>query len=132
MTQRAEDIEKKIAAEKKVMHKMIELYCSSNHGGRKHELCSDCSDLAVYAFARIDSCPIKEEKTFCSSCAIHCYKPEMREQIRTVMRFSGPRMLLHHPILALKHTRTNLQEKKSARANQSSTDLQEGSPKAPR
>jgi hypothetical protein len=27
----------------------------------------------------------------------------MREAIRTVMRFAGPRMLLSHPILALFH-----------------------------
>ena len=28
---------------------------------------------------------------------------EMREQIRQVMRFSGPRMLLYHPVLAVWH-----------------------------
>lgn len=27
----------------------------------------------------------------------------MREQIKAVMRYAGPRMLLHHPILALFH-----------------------------
>jgi hypothetical protein len=32
-----------------------------------------------------------------------CYTPDMRERIRAVMRFSGPRMLLHHPWLALMH-----------------------------
>ena len=30
-----------------------------------------------------------EQKTFCANCKVHCYKPEMREQIRKVMRFSG-------------------------------------------
>ena len=44
-----------------------------------------------------------EEKTFCANCKVHCYKPEMREQIRQVMRFSGPRMLLYHPFLAIWH-----------------------------
>ena len=44
-----------------------------------------------------------ENKTFCSNCRVHCYKPEMREKIREVMRFSGPRMLLCHPILAVWH-----------------------------
>jgi hypothetical protein len=27
----------------------------------------------------------------------------MREKVKEVMRYSGPRMLLHHPILALRH-----------------------------
>ncbi len=29
------------------------------------------------------------EKTFCANCKVHCYKPEMREKIRAVMRFFG-------------------------------------------
>jgi hypothetical protein len=27
----------------------------------------------------------------------------MREQIRRVMRYSGPRMIIHHPVLAIWH-----------------------------
>ncbi len=42
-----------------------------------------------------------KKKTFCANCKVHCYKPQMREQIRQVMRFSGPRMLLYHPVLAI-------------------------------
>ncbi|MDW2334940.1 nitrous oxide-stimulated promoter family protein, partial [Vibrio sp. 1069] len=30
-------------------------------------------------------------------------KPEPKEQMRLVMRYSGPRMLLKHPILAVRH-----------------------------
>ncbi len=40
---------------------------------------------------------------FCSKCPIHCYKPKMREHIREVMRYSGPRMIFYHPIIAIKH-----------------------------
>ena len=36
--------------------------------------------------------PHMETKTFCSP-ARPCYRPEMREQIRAVMRYAGPRML---------------------------------------
>jgi hypothetical protein len=28
----------------------------------------------------------------------------MRERIRRVMRLAGPRMLLRHPVLAIRHT----------------------------
>ncbi len=27
----------------------------------------------------------------------------MKEKIKTVMRFSGPRMLIYHPIMAIRH-----------------------------
>ena len=36
-------------------------------------------------------------------CPTHCYKPEMRERVRAVMRYSGPRMLREHPVLAIAH-----------------------------
>jgi hypothetical protein len=52
---------------------------------------------------RLDTCPFQAGKTTCAKCPIHCYKPDMREQVRTVMRYAGPRMLLRHPILALWH-----------------------------
>ena len=53
-----------------------------------------------------------ETKTFCSNCRVHCYKPQMREEIRNVMRFAGPRMLFYHPIMAIRHVITSAKEKK--------------------
>ena len=38
-------------------------------------------------------------------CPVHCYEAAMRERVRQVMRYAGPRMLLRHPILALLHLR---------------------------
>ncbi|MDR0514331.1 MAG: nitrous oxide-stimulated promoter family protein [Coriobacteriaceae bacterium] len=66
-------------------------------------LCPECQELLAYAQERIERCPYKESKTFCSQCATHCYRPHMREKIRTVMRYSGPRMLWHDPPLAVRH-----------------------------
>lgn len=37
----------------------------------------------------------------------------MREKIRVVMRFSGPRMIFHHPVMATKHVICTIKEKKS-------------------
>ena len=66
-------------------------------------LCPGCEALYGYAAGRIARCPHMETKTFCSACKTHCYRPEMREQIRAVMRYAGPRMLFHHPVAAVKH-----------------------------
>lgn len=46
---------------------------------------------------RIDYCAFVETKTFCVSCKAHCYRPQMREQIRTVMRYAGLRMMFYYP-----------------------------------
>lgn len=106
------DTESKRGREKELVSEMIALYCKKKHhtkitrkkdGSHKEELCPECMALSEYACARSDKCPFMETKTFCSNCRVHCYKPEMREKIREVMRFSGPRMLFYHPIPALRH-----------------------------
>ena len=106
------DIEKKREKEKEVVTLMIRLYCRKKHG-TKTGLCTECADLAEYACDRSDHCPFMENKTFCSNCKVHCYKPDMREKIREVMRFSGPRMMLYHPVMAVQHLVSTKQEAKS-------------------
>ena len=96
--------------EKQVVKTMIILYCKKIH--KCKSLCNECNEVLNYANIRIEHCPFKETKTFCSNCEIHCYKPEMREKIRKIMRFSGPRMILYHPIMAIKHLIQTKKEKK--------------------
>lgn len=92
---------RRVEQEKKIVGDMITIYCRKAHHNK--ELCPQCKALMEYAFRRSDLCPYKDNKTFCSQCKTHCYSTKMREQIRQVMRFSGPRMLFHHPIAALRH-----------------------------
>lgn len=94
--------ETKRAREKATVAFMICLYCKKKHRAKK-ELCPACATLMQYAQQRSDNCPFMESKTFCSNCTVHCYKPEMREEIRKVMRFSGPRMVFYHPVMAVRH-----------------------------
>ena len=75
--------------------------CQVGHGGPG--LCGDCRELLEYSLARLDHCKFGNAKTKCHKCPVHCYRPDMREKIRTVMRFSGPRMLLYHPLEALRY-----------------------------
>ena len=97
--------------EKRMVSQMIALYCRKKHGGRR-ELCPDCAALNEYARMRSDRCPFMETKTFCSNCKVHCYKPEMREKIREVMRFSGPRMIFRDPVAAVRHVVETKKEKR--------------------
>lgn len=103
--------DKKREREKKTVLLMIRLYCRKKHG-TKAEPCPDCKALSEYAARRSDNCPFMESKTFCSNCKVHCYKPEMREKIREVMRYSGPRMIIHHPIMAIRHVVESKKEKR--------------------
>ena len=105
------NVNSKRAREKKTVTLMIRLYCRKNHGV-KNALCPDCKALSEYAAQRSDKCPFMESKTFCSNCKVHCYKPDMREKIREVMRFSGPRMIFHHPIMAVCHLIESKKEKR--------------------
>ncbi len=108
------DIASKREKEKEMVPLMIKLYCCKKHGIKK-DLCAECAELESYAVSRSEHCPFMENKTFCSNCKVHCYKPDMREKIREVMRFSGPRMMFHHPCAAIHHVICTMKEKKKLR-----------------
>jgi hypothetical protein len=87
--------------EKKTISAMISIYCESVHGGKI--LCDECRELQEYTLGRIDRCVFGSGKPACKQCTVHCYSPKRREEIRQVMRFSGPAMLYKHPVLAIVH-----------------------------
>lgn len=106
----------RIEQEKQTVRQMIEIYCQAKkhhssiglmHGksglGNEKKLCQECSALLVYAHARLDHCKFGEQKPTCKKCPIHCYMPVMKEQMRELMRYAGPRMIWYHPIAAIKH-----------------------------
>jgi predicted amidophosphoribosyltransferase len=81
---------------------MIAIYCRGNHGTARG-LCADCQALVDYARQRVERCPLIDDKPTCANCPVHCYKPAMKERIRIVMRYAGPRMMWRHPILLVLH-----------------------------
>lgn len=122
----------RIADEKKVVALMIRMYCrrhcrQQGHNGKNSQtsqtsrttdtdqtartdarhntrpLCPECSALLDYALRRLDSCRFGNGKPSCRKCPVHCYRADMRERIRTVMRWAGPRMIFHHPLAATRH-----------------------------
>lgn len=91
----------RIAHEKKVVEMMIRIYCRRKE--KNIALCPDCAELLRYAHTRLDNCPFGEKKSACKKCAIHCYKSAMRQRMRVVMRFSGPRVLIYAPWELIRH-----------------------------
>lgn len=107
----ADQLRKKCAREQQVVSQMIAIYCKGTHGTRPGALCEQCAQLERYARLRAEQCPFMERKTFCAHCTVHCYQPQMRKQIRAVMRYAGPRMLWRRPCLTLYHIWETQKEK---------------------
>lgn len=96
----------------KTVRFMIELYCRGKHKTKRGELCNECRELWEYVKFRRSKCPFGDNKPFCSNCKIHCYKSEMRERIKAVMRYSGPRMMFYNPKIAWAHVFETLRRKR--------------------
>lgn len=103
---------RRLAREEKTIAAMIALYCRDHHadaapsGGGSADaggLCPECAELLAYACRRLETCRYGADKPTCANCATHCYAPARRERVREVMRYSGPRMLRRHPLLAVAH-----------------------------
>jgi hypothetical protein len=92
----------RLRREMKTIRVMIALYCRAHHGAEAG-LCEACRELCDYAEQRLEKCPYQESKTTCAKCPAHCYKASMREKVREVMRYAGPRMALRHPVLTFYH-----------------------------
>lgn len=115
--------------EKKLIPLMIKKYCKGRHkvdrkaqGVASDEVCSECRELTDYALFRLEKCPFKANKEFCSFCKIHCYKPEMRDRIKAVMKYSGARMLFSHPVFAISHVVRMIKYKRRLKAEAKQND----------
>ncbi|MFC1671313.1 nitrous oxide-stimulated promoter family protein [Spirochaetota bacterium] len=89
-----------------VLAEFIKIYCDNNHkndkkvpviskgktgmyiNDRELELCSSCKELLLYSASMRIICPY-DPKPSCKKCETHCYKPQYRDKIRKVMKYSG-------------------------------------------
>ena len=95
--------------EKEIFAEMVLLYCH-HHGHARDDVhksapepCSNCREIIDYGIHRINVCKFGDAKKFCSQCTVHCFRPDMRSAVQQIMRFSGPRMIFHHPGMVIKH-----------------------------
>ena len=76
----------RIERDKATVRRMIELYCRRKLG--LPGIVGEYAELADYAMRRLERCRFGEDK---------------RTQIRRIMRWAGPRMLIYAPLEALRH-----------------------------
>lgn len=91
----------RLEREKHTVEKMVRLYCRGLE--KNSELCEDCRSTLEYALKRLDHCPHGNNKPTCRQCTTHCYNVNVRRHMQAIMRYSGPRMILHHPLAAIRH-----------------------------
>lgn len=107
-------VAKRREIEKDVMLEMVEIYCRGNHKDVNRQgkrLCPECMKFYEYTCVRTDKCPFMETKTFCNQCPVHCYNKTYRPVVKEVMKYSGPRLCLHHPVPVALHMVTTVAAK---------------------
>jgi len=90
--------------------RFLSMYCKAHHGHRLRKpfrfdyrklpakvladvnLCDECTRLLRHAVVKRVLCPL-DPKPRCRHCPDHCYRPLYRDQMSTVMKYSGPRSL---------------------------------------
>ena len=114
---------RKTERDKATIRLMIDIYCRHRLG--LMETPERFKALADYACRRLDHCRWGEAKPACKDCPVHCYAPKKREEIRQVMCWAGPRMILHSPMAALRHLCQCLMNKTRLLRQKSSTPSSE-------
>jgi len=109
---------RRLRREASTVETMVRMYCREFHGSGT-ALCSDCDALLEYARDRLYHCPFQHSKPTCAKCTVHCYRPDLRRDIKTVMRWAGPRMLGRHPLMALMHLVDGLRKEPAVRRRRS-------------
>jgi len=93
-------MKRSVQREMRTIEAMIRIFCQHHHN---QDLCKECGAVLTYASARIEKCLFGPEKPACNKCTVHCYSPAMKEKVKEIMRFSGPKMIFRHPIMVLIH-----------------------------
>lgn len=105
-TERSARARRRLERELATVLAMLRIHCRGVHGGEVRVadgLCRECAPLWGYVKERAGRCPFLEDKPTCLACTVHCYRGDLRERIRAVMRYAGPRMWWRHPVLTLFH-----------------------------
>lgn len=91
--------------EAQTLRAMVGLYCGENTARREGPAnavppAKRFSPMRSSAWPPVPTGP---RSPVCAKCRIHCYRAGEKAFAREVMRHAGPRLLLAHPVLSLRH-----------------------------
>jgi len=125
--------DRNVAHDTRLLGDFAVIYCNGKHRGAAQAplgsdgarlgvyrnvpvVCETCAELLAYAEKRRAFCA-KHPKPFCTHCDTHCYKTAMREHMRDVMRYAGPRSMFHgYAIQGFRHLLASRAARKAAGA----------------
>lgn len=104
----------KFISEVTTVTKFIQIYCDDKHKDElkeerlvaldfkderdiiklKFNLCKDCSQIAIYAYKKLQKCP-HEEKPRCHTCPHPCYELPIWKKMAKIMKYSGIKLGLN-------------------------------------
>ena len=87
-------------AEKAALHSDTPAFANLNVD--KYTVCDSCREFLSYAIERRLRCPL-DPRPVCKHCHVHCYKPDYREKVREIMRFSGKYLMMRGRLDLLWH-----------------------------
>ena len=88
----------KVEKDIRILEKFIQVYCDTKHKDFEKtivnnlDLCEECFETLNYSILRREFCSLNP-KPSCKNCDIHCYKPDQRQKIKNIMRYSGMHMI---------------------------------------
>ena len=97
-----------VPKEKENIRKTFGLYCNSNHGTTDNKLCPKCTALLTTAMLKIQRCPYGIAKPICDACETPCFGEVPTKEFRNIMKSSQKKMLLSHPLMAVRHKLASL------------------------
>ena len=97
------EIKNNIPKEKNTIRKTFGVHCRSRHGSPEGKLCPRCTALLATVMTKMDRCPYGITKPICDRCEQPCFGASQTQEFLEIMRGSQKKMLLSHPILAIKH-----------------------------
>lgn len=92
-------------SDQRTLEAMGHLYCRAHHAATNRDstgLCADCRNVVETTLQRTRACPHGHHHN-CEDCATKCHSEECAKQIRALMAYSAPRMLLKHPLMTLRY-----------------------------
>ena len=97
-----------VPKEKENIRKTFGLYCNANHGTTDNKLCPKCTALLTTVMLKIQRCPYGISKPICDACETPCFGEVPTKEFRNIMKSSQKKMLLSHPLMAVRHKLASL------------------------
>lgn len=86
------------------------IYCRGNHDAAARgddAMCAWCREAIEDTLERALACP-HGHKHNCEDCETHCQRGEAQQNIKVIMRYAAPRMVVRHPVMTFGYLRKKL------------------------